>query len=290
MSDFDPFADERPPASDKTSEDARRGDAARPQLGSPAPAHATPLDFDPWADEPEAHDVVPESPSKPSTAGLSALWQGDDDAPRRPRHHRSSTGGADDVNPAETPTPGSILVVCTGNVCRSPYIERRLAAGLSDAGITVTSAGTGALVGEGIDPGSVALLDAAGIPSDGFVARQLTEQMVRDADLVVTATRHHRREVVQLVPAGLGTTFALVDLADLLEGLTEDDVSRAGGASRLERVVRAAVIRRAQVQARLDDSADIVDPFRQGPQVFEQMQREADPAIDVVIRALLAAA
>ena len=49
---------------------------------------------------------------------------------------------------------GSILVVCTGNVCRSPYIERRLRHELAGTGIEVTSAGTRALVGHDMDAGT----------------------------------------------------------------------------------------------------------------------------------------
>lgn len=54
-------------------------------------------------------------------------------------------------------TGGSVLVVCTGNVCRSPFLQlalqRELDAHRPDGavGITVTSAGTGALAGQPMD-------------------------------------------------------------------------------------------------------------------------------------------
>ena len=51
-----------------------------------------------------------------------------------------------------------VLVVCVGNVCRSPLGERLLAARLGD-GFEVTSAGVGALVGEPMDPEAAAHLE-----------------------------------------------------------------------------------------------------------------------------------
>ncbi|WP_170144128.1 hypothetical protein [Calidifontibacter indicus] len=45
-----------------------------------------------------------------------------------------------------------ILVVCTGNICRSPYIERVLATQLAGRGYTVESAGTRALVDYPMEP------------------------------------------------------------------------------------------------------------------------------------------
>jgi hypothetical protein len=63
---------------------------------------------------------------------------------------------------------GSILVVCTGNVCRSPYLERRLRHELAGTGIAVESAGTKALAGLEMDDGTRERLDAAGIDARGF--------------------------------------------------------------------------------------------------------------------------
>lgn len=181
---------------------------------------------------------------------------------------------------------GRILVVCTGNVCRSPYIHLRLGHALADLGVEVASAGTGALVGRPVDPGSRALLDAAGVESDDFRARQLTAPIVREADLVLTAARAHRREVVQEVPSALRRTFTLKDFADLIEGLGAADVAQADGESLVARLADAAVARRHLVHARSDEDADIVDPFRRGPDVFAEMERQAVPPLMTVIEAL----
>ncbi|HEX8508433.1 MAG TPA: hypothetical protein VF635_02900, partial [Propionibacteriaceae bacterium] len=78
----------------------------------------------------------------------------------------------------------SILLVCTGNICRSPVAERLLRANL-DSSVRITSAGTYAVVGSAIEPRMAALLRGAGADADGFAARQLTVDHVRSADLVL---------------------------------------------------------------------------------------------------------
>src|SRR5215204_3965961 len=76
----------------------------------------------------------------------------------------------------------SILAVCTGNVCRSPAVERLLATKLGPT-ITVSSAGTHALVGHPISEPMAMLLRNRGIDTLPFEARRLSEQMLREAGL-----------------------------------------------------------------------------------------------------------
>ena len=72
--------------------------------------------------------------------------------------------------------PFSVLAVCTGNICRSPPVERLLTGGLGDdTDVSVASAGVGALVGDPISTPTAALLHQAGVSPDGFAARQLTD-------------------------------------------------------------------------------------------------------------------
>ncbi|MCT1603735.1 arsenate reductase/protein-tyrosine-phosphatase family protein [Dermacoccus nishinomiyaensis] len=261
--DFDPFAEESPPP---PSREAKRFCTNTDEDG-----------FDPWGDMPTRASKARRGLELPSDApGLGRMW-GSDDAvgandslrlrPRAEAAHAVARGGR-------------ILVVCTGNVCRSPYIHLRLAFELAGQGIEVSSAGTGALVGYPIDQGSAALLGAVGVDSSAFRARQLTVQMVEDADLVITATRAHRRLVVQEAPSALRKTFALIDFADLIEGVDKSAVETQRGATLVARLVAAAGARRHLVHARPgDEDADIVDPFKQGAQVFARMERQASPAV-----------
>ena len=133
--------------------------------------------------------------------------------------------------PDPTTVDGVVLVVCTGNVCRSPYVERLLTHALRDTAVVVRSAGTGALVGAPVDPGSAVRLEAAGAEPGGFAARQLEPRDVAEADLVLAATRQHLSSVVPLHPAALRYGFALRDLADLLSAVEFTEIDRGPGAT-----------------------------------------------------------
>lgn len=188
--------------------------------------------------------------------------------------------------PDPTTVDGVVLVVCTGNVCRSPYVERLLTHALRDTAVVVRSAGTGALVGAPVDPGSAVRLEAAGAEPGGFAARQLEPRDVAEADLVLAATRQHLSSVVPLHPAALRYGFALRDLADLLSAVEFTEIDQAPGATRVARVAAAAIGARGRVAPRAEEDSGIVDPFRRGPDVFDQMAREVGESLPVLVRAI----
>lgn len=180
------------------------------------------------------------------------------------------------------PGAGHILVVCTGNVCRSPYIEYLLARDLADLGITVTSAGTGALVGAPMDPEIRTRLEARGVRTDGFTSRQVVRQMVAEADLVIAATREHLSQVVPLHPKALRYAFSLLDLADLAGAVNEHDMATAPGSNRVSKLAAAAIAKRGVVNPRLPEDSGVVDPYRQPSEVFDRMAAQIGQALPVV--------
>lgn len=181
---------------------------------------------------------------------------------------------------------GHVLVVCTGNVCRSPYIERVLAHELAGTGITVSSAGSGALVGEAVDLESASRITQAGARPDDFAARQITRELVAEADLVIGATREHLSSVVPLHPRALRYSFALHDLGDLLAEVSEQEIAAAPGANRVAKVAAAAIAKRGIVNPRLLERSGIVDPYRRGAAVFDQMVDEVGQSLPAVVSAL----
>jgi protein-tyrosine phosphatase len=99
-----------------------------------------------------------------------------------------------------------ILVVCVGNVCRSPMAAALLARRLSGRGQgpAVESAGIAALVGRAADPIAVELLRERGIDLSGHRARQLTEELVTRADLVLAMEQGHVRSIEAAFPHARG--------------------------------------------------------------------------------------
>lgn len=181
-----------------------------------------------------------------------------------------------------------MLVVCTGNVCRSPYIERRLRSVLVGIDVHVSSAGTAALVGQPMSPGSARLLAESGIAHEDFVARQLTTQLVEDADLIIGAGRDHIGAAAQLSPKALQRGLALLDLADLLADADPGSITPTSGRERGEQIAQLARTRRPEIPARSADNATIVDPYGRGEGAYRQMADQIAQALPVLAAALRA--
>ncbi|MGS4821533.1 protein tyrosine phosphatase [Raoultella terrigena] len=96
----------------------------------------------------------------------------------------------------------SILVVCTGNICRSPIGERFLRKHL--AGKRVDSAGTGALVSHEADPAAVNIASQHGISLDGHMGQQFTSSLARQYDLILVMEKHHIDQIGRIAPEARG--------------------------------------------------------------------------------------
>ena len=175
-----------------------------------------------------------------------------------------------------------VLAVCTGNICRSPLVERLLQQQLPD--ITVESAGTGALVGEPMQRGSQTILERHGGDASGFEARALTPEMVARADLVLALTRRHRSAVVQLHPRATRYTFTLRELARLAPQVTP--LPGETREARLRALVPAVASRRGfePVPDPADD--DVIDPYRRGQAVYDEMAGYVVPAVSALVDAV----
>jgi len=102
-----------------------------------------------------------------------------------------------------------ILVVCVGNICRSPTAEYLLRHRLSSAGASIESAGLGALVGKPMDATAMQLLSEHGVDASAHQARQLTPTMLREADLVLAMERDHVARMMRMAPEASGKVMLL---------------------------------------------------------------------------------
>lgn len=187
----------------------------------------------------------------------------------------------------------SVLCVCTGNICRSPVAAQWLRASLAGVdGLTIDSAGTGALVGTQMPQQAQALsLRYSGNPST-HQPRQLVEPHVAEAQLVLAMTRDHRKRAVELWPRASRYTFTAREFARLSAGLDEPDFVAIGELpldatfDRLSAMVELVTSRRGTVDISgepVDD--DVVDPYRRDDSVYELAGQQLAPAMAEVARA-----
>ncbi|MEQ6341800.1 MAG: low molecular weight phosphotyrosine protein phosphatase [Gammaproteobacteria bacterium] len=104
-----------------------------------------------------------------------------------------------------------ILIICTGNICRSPMAEYLLRQHLSQMGrgVEIRSAGIAALVNHPAEETTSALMQAKGLDLTPHRARQLTPELSCWAELILVMEKHHRDAVVEMDPTARGKTFLL---------------------------------------------------------------------------------
>ena len=169
-----------------------------------------------------------------------------------------------------------MLIVCTGNVCRSALAERLGRAFLDEAMgdraglVQLASAGTRAVLDSAMHPDSELVLRGLGAEAGDFRSRQLADGMAADADLVLTMTRAHRRDVLHGAPRALARTFTLREAADLLGKISPDQVpSGTDLRSRVLAVVAEMAALRSHRPSGPDD--DVPDPINRPLEVQEEV-------------------
>lgn len=189
-----------------------------------------------------------------------------------------------------------ILFVCTGNVCRSPIAERltrhELDARLGDASgrFVVESAGTWGHEGAPMEVHAATVLGEYGVDSAGFAGRELLDEHVIDADLVLTATLDHRAQVISMGHSAGLRTFTLKEFTRLVRRIDPSTLpDPRGGAQLPERaraLVRAAAALRGWLLAASPESDEVDDPYGAPIGMFRNCGEEIFGALDPVVTAL----
>lgn len=153
----------------------------------------------------------------------------------------------------------SILVVCSGNICRSPIAEGLLRRAMERRPghdvPSIRSAGTIAMEGTPATPEAIAAARDRGVDIKTHRARRLTDAMIGEADLLVCMAAEHREEIDERVPAAGDRTFTLKELTRLLEL----DASPGDLPGRVAAAARARAGGAVTETDRFDE--DVVDPL-----------------------------
>jgi protein-tyrosine phosphatase len=167
----------------------------------------------------------------------------------------------------------AVLAVCTANICRSPLIEILLRARLDDGRFEVASAGVRGWDRKPMDSMAAMELLRLGHSAETFRSHPLDSYLVESADLILTATREHRSEVLAMNPQALRRSFTLLEFAALTELVDGDDPA-------------ALVAQAAQRRSLAPAKADVADPYRRGPDVHRATADQIDAAVATIAHRL----
>ena len=100
-----------------------------------------------------------------------------------------------------------ILVVCVGNICRSPMAEALLKQRFPNK--VIDSAGVGALVGHAADPAALEIMTNQKIDIINHVAKQIDKDLAKKAELIFTMSDSQTKWIEERWPFCRGKTFKL---------------------------------------------------------------------------------
>jgi len=242
----------------------------------------------------------------PAASGSAGPHRGAAAASVIPLGSLNGAGGGRHARPVPRPYYGGaeprhgafkILYVCTGNVCRSPIAERltrhelshRLGARAGD--ILVESAGTWGHEGAPMESNAAEILGEYGADPRGFVGRELLDEHVIGADLVLTATLDHRAQVISMGHAAGLRTFTLKEFTRLVKAIdaaTLPEAAEVPGeiAERARVLVRAAAALRGWLLAATPEADEVDDPYGAPLGMFRNCGEEIFDALDPIVTAL----
>ncbi|NPV54587.1 MAG: low molecular weight protein arginine phosphatase [Firmicutes bacterium] len=190
--------------------------------------------------------------------------------------------------------PRKVLVICTGNTCRSPMAEAMLREGFRSLkpskeqgegasgpgagtdGIEVISAGLYAPEGAPASPFAVEVMKERGLDISGHRARSITRQLVEDADIILTMTDDHKRSLVAMYPEARDKVLSIKEFAvgkgfPIGEGFADEAGDKPGGG------------RPGDGDGAGDGYGDIADPYGKSIDIYRAVADEIGDAVERII-------
>jgi len=182
-------------------------------------------------------------------------------------------GGAAGAPVARNIRAIEILMVCTGNTCRSPMAAALLARRLDEAGVKAVVSSAGILFdGRPATDHGVAVMADRGLDTSAHRSRRLRPEMISGADLIIGMARSHVQETVALAPDSLRRAFTLKEL--VRRG--EERGGRAPGEALPDWLARLSAGRRPADLLGDSEADDVADPIGGPRRGYERTAEELD--------------
>lgn len=176
-----------------------------------------------------------------------------------------------------------ILVICTGNLFRSPLAAGLLQQGFDEVApgrFRVDSAGTAGVIGAPVTKDVDSLAAEWGFDLSEFRARRLQSSDLVDADLIIGMDRWHRSQAVILEPTVLRRSFTLREFARIIRPF-----SAAEGLTSRRRWTQLVALAQRSRMPHTDgpECDDVVDPHDDWSRLSQTMIEQMVPGVfDIV--------
>ncbi len=177
-----------------------------------------------------------------------------------------------------SPAPLRVLFVCTANISRSPYAERRARQVLDGWNVEITSAGIPGYPGRGMDEEMAKLLLARGADAAGHVSRVVNDEIFEGSDLVLTFEFGHHMKLLDAHPEHRHKIVGIGQLATAVRRL-EESGERLPAVDDVEDL--AEVVRKNAGANSM--TYDVDDPYRRGTKVAIACADEIDRHLDRIL-------
>ena len=173
-----------------------------------------------------------------------------------------------------------VVFVCTANIARSPYAERRMRQLLAAAGVShvvVSSAGIPGFEGRPMDSTMEAQLARRGADGADHSSRVLSEPIMAEADVVLVMEFAQQLKVWQAWPQLRSRGFGLMQFAAAAEKVELRGESGAGGSL-------AAI---AALTTPNSMTLDVADPHKRGNRAAKRCATQIDAALESIVATLV---
>ena len=105
-----------------------------------------------------------------------------------------------------------ILIVCTGNSCRSIMAEGYLSKKLNDFGVDdtiVISSGTGTIPGLKPTNETIQVMKEHGMDVSGYISSSLSRKHIENADVILAMEQRHKDIISRIIPRAKGKVYLL---------------------------------------------------------------------------------